>query len=157
MKKFFKEFKEFALRGNVFDMAVGVMIASAFGKIVSSIVDDLLMPLISLLTGGVHFEDWYVVLSGERPSATATLAEAKEAGCAVLSYGNFISVVIDFIIVALCIFLMVKLMNKLKKPAPAAEPAKAPRLCPYCYGEVHDAATRCPHCTSVIEIPAVKE
>ena len=116
---FIKEFKEFAMKGNVMDMAVGVIIGGAFGKIVSSLVGDVLMPLIGKLTGGVSFVDLFVNLGDGNFN---TLAEAKEAGAAVFAYGQFIQNIIDFLIVALCIFLMIKGMNKLKKEKPA-EPA----------------------------------
>ncbi len=122
MANFVQEFKDFAMRGNVMDMAVGVIIGGAFGKIVSSLVDDVLMPLISKATGGVSFTDLFVTL-GE--GEFKTLAEAKEAGCAVLAYGRFIQNILDFLIIAFCIFLMIKGMNKLnkKKEEPAPEPA----------------------------------
>ena len=113
---FVKEFKEFAMKGNVMDMAVGVIIGGAFGKIVTSLVGDVLMPLISVATGGVSFVDLFISLDG---SAYKTLAEAKEAGAAVFAYGQFIQNIFDFIIIALCIFLMIKAMNKLKKEKPA--------------------------------------
>jgi large conductance mechanosensitive channel len=117
---FIKEFKEFAVKGNVMDMAVGVIIGGAFGKIVTSLVGDLLMPLIGVATGGISFVDLFINLSG---GTAKTLAEAKEAGDAVFAYGQFIQNVIDFLIIAFCIFLMIKGMNKLKKkeePAPEA-------------------------------------
>ena len=118
---FIKEFKEFAVKGNVMDMAVGVIIGGAFGKIVSSLVDDILMPLIGKATGGVSFTDLFVNLGDGNYS---TLAAAKEAGAAVLAYGQFIQNILDFIIIAFCIFLMIKAMNKLKRkkeePAPEA-------------------------------------
>ena len=113
---FIKEFKEFAMKGNVMDMAVGVIIGGAFGKIVSSLVSDVLMPLIGKLTGGVSFTDLFVNLGEGQYN---TLAEAQEAGAAVLAYGQFIQNIIDFIIIAFCIFLMIKGMNKLKKEKPA--------------------------------------
>ena len=113
---FIKEFKEFAMKGNVMDMAVGVIIGGAFGKIVSSLVSDVLMPLIGKLTGGVSFTDLFVNLGEGQYN---TLAEAQEAGAAVLAYGQFIQNIIDFIIIAFCIFLMIKAMNKLKKEKPA--------------------------------------
>ena len=117
-----KEFKEFAMKGNVMDMAVGVIIGGAFGKIVSSLVNDILMPLIGKITGGVSFVDLFVNLSG---GTAKTLAEAKEAGDAVFAYGQFIQNVFDFIIIAFCIFLMIKGMNKLKKEKPAEPEAPA--------------------------------
>jgi len=119
---FISEFKEFAMKGNVMDMAVGVIIGGAFGKIVSSLVNDILMPLIGKLTGGVSFVDLFVNLSG---GTAKTLAEAKEAGDAVFAYGQFIQNIIDFIIIAFCIFLMIKGMNKLKKEKPAEPEAPA--------------------------------
>ena len=116
---FIKEFKEFAVKGNVMDMAVGVIIGGAFGKIVTSLVSDVLMPVIGKMTGGISFTDMFVNL-GE--GSYKTLAEAQEAGAAVLAYGQFIQNIIDFIIIAFCIFLMIKGMNKLKKEKPE-EPA----------------------------------
>ena len=119
---FIKEFKEFAVKGNVMDMAVGVIIGGAFGKIVTSLVSDVLMPLIGKMTGGMSFTDLFVNLGdGEYK----TLAEAQEAGAAVLAYGQFIQNIIDFIIIAFCIFLMIKGMNKLKKEKPAEPEAPA--------------------------------
>ena len=119
---FIKEFKEFAMKGNVMDMAVGVIIGGAFGKIVTSLVSDVLMPLIGKATGGVSFTDLFVNLGdGEYK----TLAEAQEAGAAVLAYGQFIQNILDFIIIAFCIFLMIKGMNKLKKEKPAEPEAPA--------------------------------
>ena len=125
MAKFIQEFKEFALKGNVMDMAVGVIIGGAFGKIVSSLVDDVLMPLIGKLTGGVSFTDLFVNL-GE--GEFKTLAEAKEAGAAVLAYGQFLQNILDFLIIAFCIFLMIKGMNNLtkKKEEPAPEAPAGP-------------------------------
>jgi large conductance mechanosensitive channel len=122
---FVKEFKEFAMKGNVMDMAVGVIIGGAFGKIVTSLVNDVLMPVISLCTGGVDFTNLFVKLSGD--GDFKTLAEAQEAGASVMAYGQFIQNIVDFLIVAFCIFLMIKAMNKLTKkkeeePAPAPEP-----------------------------------
>ena len=122
---FVKEFKEFAMKGNVMDMAVGVIIGGAFGKIVTSLVNDVLMPVVSLCTGGVDFTNLFVKLSGE--GDFNTLAEAQEAGASVMAYGQFIQNIVDFLIVAFCIFLMIKGMNKLNKkkeeePAPAPEP-----------------------------------
>lgn len=145
-----KDFKDFAFKGNVIDMAVGVVIATAFGKIVSSIVNDIIMPLVGFIIG-FDFSSWFVSLDG---NTYATLAEATEVGAPLLHYGNLISVVIDFLIIAFCIFLVVRLINKAKtlgkkKEEPA--PAKQPRLCPYCYSEIHDDATRCPHCTSELK------
>ena len=122
---FIKEFKEFAMKGNVMDMAVGVIIGGAFGKIVTSLVNDVLMPLISTVTGGISFVDLFVNLSDD--VKYKTLAEAQEAGASVFAYGQFIQNIIDFIIIALCIFLMIKAMNKMKKKEePAPEAPKGP-------------------------------
>ena len=141
-----KEFKEFAVKGNVVDLAVGVIIGAAFGKIVTSLVNDIIMPPIGLLTGGVNFSDLFVQLKGE---AVATLAAAKEAGVPTLNYGNLIQTVIDFMIVAIAIFVMVKWINKLKKEPPKAEPNT--RECPFCTTQIPKKASRCPSCTSQVE------
>jgi len=151
MKKFLSEFKAFAMKGNVIDMAVGVMIGGAFGKIVTSLVNDLFMPLLGLLTGGVDFTNLFIALDG---NTYATIADATEAGAATFNYGTFISTVVDFVLIALCIFLFVKFINHFKKPAAPAPEKPAPRLCPFCKGELHAEAVRCPHCTS--EVGAAK-
>ncbi|HVY06830.1 MAG TPA: large conductance mechanosensitive channel protein MscL [Burkholderiales bacterium] len=117
------EFKEFAIKGNVMDLAVGVIIGAAFGKIVDSVVNDLIMPLIGKVTGGLDFSNYYIALNGQPPGLP--LAEAKKAG-AVFAYGNFITVLLYFVILAFIIFLMIKQMNKLKKAAPPAEPPPTP-------------------------------
>ncbi len=135
MSKLMKEFKEFAFKGNVVDMAVGVMIGSAFSGIVPSIVNDLVTPIIAVLTGSVDFSSLVIKL-GEGEAAP------------FIAVGNFIQTVINFFIIAMCIFMMVKAINKLKKPAPAPAPAKPARKCPFCKSEIADDATRCPHCTS---------
>lgn len=140
--KFIKEFKEFAVKGNVIDLAVGVIIGGAFGKIVSSLVNDIFMPVISLLTGGANIGSLYLPLNGQN---YASLEAAKEAGAAVLNYGQFLQNIIDFLIIAFCIFLFVKGINKMKKPAAAPAPV---HTCPYCTQPVSEKATRCPHCTS---------
>ena len=134
------------MRGNVMDMAVGVIVGGAFGKIVSSLVNDMLMPVISLVTGGINFKDLFIPLK-EMDPAIKTVTAAQEAGIATLNYGMFIQTVIDFLIIALSIFLFVKAINSFRKKEEAA-PAPAPRLCPYCRQAVADDATRCPHCTS---------
>ena len=122
---FVKEFKEFAMKGNVMDMAVGVIIGGAFGKIVTSLVNDILMPIVSMATGGIDFTNLFVNLSSD--DKFETLAAAQEAGASVFAYGQFIQNIIDFIIIALCIFLMIKAMNKLKKKEePAPEAPKGP-------------------------------
>ncbi|MBP3657327.1 MAG: large conductance mechanosensitive channel protein MscL [Clostridia bacterium] len=150
MKKFFEEFKAFAMRGNVIDMAIGVVIGSAFGKITTSMVNDIFMPLLGILTGGVNFGGLFYALDG---NTYASIEAAAEAGVGTLNYGVFIQNIVDFLLIALCMFLVVKFMNKMhKKPEEApAEPAKEPRLCPFCKSEIADDATRCPHCTSVLD------
>ena len=147
MTGWIKEFKDFAVRGNVMDMAVGVIIGAAFGKIVTSLVNDVIMPPIGLLAGGIDFSNLFINLSG---TPAATLAEAKAASLPVIAYGSFINTVINFLIQAWAIFLVVKCANKLRKPAPEA-PKPEPRLCPYCFSEVNEKATRCPHCTSELK------
>lgn len=153
LKKVWREFKQFAFRGNVLDMAVGVMIASAFGKIVTSVVNDLFMPLIGCLLGGVAFENLFVVLDGGG-AHYATLQEAQEAGAAVFAYGSFLSVVVDFLIIAACIFLLLKVIAKLNFRRKEPEAVPKPRLCPYCRMEIAADATRCPHCTSQLAADA---
>jgi len=141
----FKEFKDFAMRGNVVDMAVGIIIGAAFGKIVSSLVNDVVMPPIGLLLGNVDFTELFINLSDQQ---YATLAAAKEAGAATINYGMFVNTVLDFVIVAFAIFIMVRLMNRLKRqetPAPAIPTTKE---CPKCLSTVPLKATRCAYCTS---------
>ena len=144
MKKFLEEFKAFAMRGNVVDMAIGVVIGGAFGSITTSLVNDIFMPLLGVITGGINFGGLFYALDGQ---TYASIEAAKEAGVGTLNYGAFIQYVINFILIAFCMFIVVRLMNKLKKPAPA----KPKRLCPYCRSEIADDATRCPHCTSVLD------
>jgi len=139
-----KEFKEFAMKGNVLDMAVGIIIGAAFGKIVSSFVSDLLMPPLGLLLGNVDFANLFVTLS---EGSYASLAAAKEAGAATLNYGVFLNTVIDFVFVAFAVFLLVKQVNRLKRPAPAPPT----RDCPHCISAIPVKATRCPACTSNLE------
>jgi large conductance mechanosensitive channel len=143
---FVKEFKEFAVKGNVMDMAIGIIIGGAFGKIVSSLVTDIIMPPIGKLLGGVDFASLFINLG---PDKYATLAEATEAGAATINYGLFINTVIDFLIIALAIFMVIKQMNRLKKkeePAPVAAPTT--KECPHCITQIPIKATRCPNCTS---------
>ena len=139
-----KEFNKFALRANMIDLAVGMIIGSAFTGIVNSLVNDIIMPIVSIFTGKVDFTNWFVSLDG---SHYATLEAAQAAGAATFNYGSFISNVINFIIMAFVVFMFVKLMNKLshKEEAPAAPTTKK---CPYCQSEISIEATRCPHCTS---------
>jgi large conductance mechanosensitive channel len=145
----FKEFKEFVSKGNVMDLAVGVIIGAAFGKIVASLVDDIVMPVVGLLLGKIDFSNLYINLSG---GTYASLAEAKKAGAATLNYGLFINVMIDFLIIALVIFMMVKWVNKLRRPALAPAPA-APTTkdCPFCFSAIPIKAVRCPACTSELK------
>lgn len=138
-----KEFKEFAMRGNVMDMAIGIVIGVAFGRIVTSLVNDVLMPPIGLILGKVDFSSLFINLSG---TSYPTLAEAKKAGAAVMAYGAFLNTILDFVIVAFVIFLLIRQLNRLKKPAPAAPPAT--KDCPFCLSAIPIKATRCPHCTS---------
>ena len=144
-----KEFKEFAMKGNVMDLAVGVIIGAAFGKIVTSLINDIIMPVIGLLLGKVDFSNLFINLSA---GSYATLAEAKKAGAAALRYGLFVNALIDFLIIALVIFMMVKWVNKLRRPAPAAMPA-APttKECPFCFTAIPVKAVRCPACTSELK------
>ena len=147
-----REFREFAMRGNVIDMAVGIIIGGAFGKIVSSLVNDVIMPLVGMLLGKFDFSNLFISLSG---GSYATLADAKAAGAATLNYGMFIGSVVDFVIIAFAIFLMVKWMSGLKAQftAPEAKPEAEPenpttKECPYCLSVIPINATRCGHCTS---------
>jgi large conductance mechanosensitive channel len=140
-----KEFKEFAMKGNVIDMAVGVIIGTAFGKIVSSMVSDILMPPIGLLMGKVDFSSLFISLSGQSfPSLTA----AKAAGAPTINYGVFFQAIFDFVIVAFVIFLLVKQVNRLKREPVAPPPAPTTKDCPYCLSSIPIKATRCAHCTS---------
>ena len=140
-----KEFKEFAMRGNVLDMAVGIIIGAAFGRIVSSFVADVLMPPIGALTGGSDFTNYFITLRG---TAQPTLAAAKAAGAVTINYGVFINAVLDFLVVAFAIFLLIRQVNRLKKqeaPAPAAPTTKE---CPQCLSVIPLNAKRCAHCTT---------
>ena len=143
-----KEFKEFAMRGNVVDLAIGVIIGAAFGAVVTSLVGDIIMPPISLLTGGLDFSNKFVVLKAGKDGADSftNIADAVKAGAVTWNYGNFITLIINFVIVAFAIFLMVRAFNRMKKPQPNA-PAVA-KDCPACTMSIPIKATRCPHCTS---------
>ena len=146
-----KEFKEFAMRGSVVDLAVGVIIGGAFGKIVTSAVNDMIMPPIGKAMGNVNFVDLFINLDGSK-GPFKSLADAKAAGAAVIAYGSFINTVIDFLIVAFCIFAAVKAMNTLqRKQAEAPTPAPSTKLCEYCVSDIPLKATRCPHCTSQVK------
>lgn len=148
---FFKEFKEFISKGNVIDLAVGVIIGGAFSGIVTNLVTNIITPVISLITGKVSFTDLFISLDGtEYP----TLAAAQEAGAATLNYGLFIQAVIDFIIIAFVIFLLVKGINKIRnigKKEEVVEVAPTTKVCPFCKTEINIEATRCPNCTSELE------
>lgn len=143
-----KEFKEFAMRGNVMDMAIGIILGAAFGKIVSSFLKDVLMPPIGMLLGGVDFGNLFYPLSD---GTFATLAEAQEAGAATVNYGVFFNTVLDFAIVAFVIFMVIRTMNRLKKQeeAPPAEPTT--KDCPHCLSSIPIKATRCAQCTSQVD------
>ena len=141
----FKEFKEFAMRGNVLDMAVGIIVGAAFGRIITSLVSDVIMPPIGLLLGKVDFSGLFLNISGK---SYDTLAAAKAAGAATINYGTFLNTVIDFIIVAFVIFLLVRQINRWSKPALAAAPTT--KECPYCVSAIPIKATRCPNCTSQV-------
>jgi large conductance mechanosensitive channel len=144
-----KEFKEFAMRGNVVDMAVGIIIGAAFGGIVKSLVADIIMPPIGLLLGGVDFSNIYLNLSG---GDYESLAAAQEAGAATINVGVFINALINFVIVAFALFILIRAINQLKRKeeeAPAAEPTT--KECPFCFSTIPLKATRCGHCTSQLE------
>lgn len=148
-KSFMTEFKNFATKGNLIDMAIGVVVGGAFGKITTSLVNDIIMPLVSLATGKIDFTNLFIVLSGE--NTYATLAEAQEAGALTLNYGNLITVILDFLLIALTIFIvMKKILVPRKKKNVAPEPVTT-KECPFCKSTIHIDATRCPHCTSELE------
>jgi len=148
----FKEFRKFAVKGNVLDMAVGIIIGAAFGKIVNSLVEDVIMPPVGLLLGKVDFASLFISLNGQR---YASLAAAKEAGAPTLNYGLFLNNILSFLIVAFAVFLLVKTVNRLREelePEEAAPPAAPPeKACPFCRSQIALEATRCPHCTSMLE------
>ncbi len=146
-----KEFKEFIMRGNVMDMAVGIIIGAAFGKIVSSFVSDVLMPPIGLILGKVDFTNLFITVSGQ---SFATLEEAKKAGAVTIRYGLFINTIIDFIIVALAIFLMIRQVNRFSRKPEAAPAAPTTKDCPFCLSVIPLKAVRCPHCTSELKATA---
>src|SRR2546426_211876 len=148
MKQIWKEFKEFAVKGNAVDLAVGVIIGAAFGSIVNSLVKDVVMPPISLLAGGLDFSNKFVILRAAKDGATAfnTPADAIKAGAITWNYGNFITLMINFLIVAFAIFLVVRGLNRLKRPKPSAPPVV--KDCPACAMTIPVKATRCPHCTT---------
>jgi large conductance mechanosensitive channel len=143
-----KEFREFAARGNVLDLAVGVIIGAAFGRIVTSLVSDMIMPPIGMVIGGLDFSNMFVALNG---GTYASLAAAQAAGAPTINYGRFANTVLEFLIVAFVIFMLVRQINRLKTPVPAA-PQDDSRDCPYCVSRIPRKATRCPHCTSEVRI-----
>ncbi|MBV8062250.1 MAG: large-conductance mechanosensitive channel protein MscL [Nevskia sp.] len=140
-----QEFKEFAVKGNVIDMAVGVIIGAAFGKIVTSFTNDVLLPPIGLLLGKMDFSNLFLALNGQ---TYATLADAKKAAAPTINFGLFINAIIDFTIVAFMLFMLIKQINRLKTPPPAPAPAVPTKNCPYCATAIPPAAVRCPNCTS---------
>ncbi len=147
-----KDFKEFALKGNMVDLAIGVIIGAAFGKIVTSLTEDVLMPPLGMLMGKVDFSSLLINLTPDKLTKAGkpvvSLADAKEAGAAVIAYGQFINTVIGFTLVALVVFLLVKQINRLRKAE--AAPAPTTKECPHCVSAIPLAATRCPHCTSTL-------
>ena len=143
-----KEFKEFAIKGNMLDMAVGVIIGSAFSGLVTALVNSVIMPLLSVFTGKLDFSQLFIAMDGK---AYATLAEAEAAGASIVAYGSFISQVLNFLIMAFVVFMFVKGMNRIRdhgKKAAAPAPAPATKKCPFCLSEIALEASRCPHCTS---------
>lgn len=147
----FKEFRDFAARGNVIDLAVGVIIGVAFGKIVTSLVNDLIMPPIGMALGRISFKDFFVSLNG---ASYATLAEAQAAGAPTLNYGLFLNSIVEFLIVAFAVFLLVRQINRLKPQVPTPS-APDQRDCPYCISRIPAAARRCPFCTSELTAASV--
>ena len=148
----FKDFKEFAMRGNVVDMAVGIIIGAAFGTIIRSLVADVIMPPIGLLLGNVDFTDLFIVLkSGSVTGPYASLAAAKEAGAVTINYGVFVNTVISFLIVAFAVFVLIRNLNKLKRKEEAPAPEPTTKECPHCFTTIPINATRCPNCTSQLK------
>jgi len=142
---FLKEFKEFAMKGNVMDLAIGVVIGAAFGKIVSSLVNDIIMPLVTLITGKIDFVNLFVSLDGK---PYESFIAAKEAGAPTVNYGQFITNFIDFLIIAFVIFIFVRQINRFKRKPAAAPAPVTTKACPYCHSSIHLEATKCPNCTS---------
>jgi large conductance mechanosensitive channel len=143
-----KEFRDFAIKGNVIDLAIGIIIGTAFGRIVTSLVTDIIMPPLGVLLSNVDFSNLYINLSGK---AYASLADAKTAGAATINYGLFINNIINFIIVAFVIFLLVRAINRMKKAPVPAPVAPTTKECPFCYTQIPLKATRCPNCTSELK------
>jgi len=152
IKDMMNEFKKFVMRGSVIDMAVGIIIGGAFTKIVNSMVADVMMPPLGLLIGKVDFSNWFVVIKqGTTAGPYATIAEAQAAGATTMNLGLFLNAIISFVIVAFCIFLLIKAINKLNSPKEQAPIPVSTKKCPYCCSEIALEATRCPHCTSEIK------
>lgn len=149
-----KEFKEFAIKGSVVDMAVGIIIGAAFTGVVQSLVKDVLMPPLGLLMGGMDFSELFIVLKeGSVPPPYNTVAAAQEVGAVTLNYGVFFNTAISFLIVSFAVFILIKYINKLKRPKEAPEPvAPSIKKCTYCFSDIPVEATRCPHCTSKLEV-----
>lgn len=145
MKKVIGEFREFAVRGNVVDMAVGILIGAAFGKVVNSLVEDILMPPIGLFTKKIDFSNLFINLSG---GSYKSLTEAKAAGAVTINYGLFINNITSFLVVGLCVFFLVRQINKLKRREDSTSIAPTQKSCPYCFSSISVNASRCPHCTS---------
>ena len=147
MQKMFKEFKQFAIKGNMIDLAVGMIIGTSFNKIVSSLVNDMIMPVLGIFTGKIDFAQLFIALDGK---TYETLSAAEEAGAACFKYGSFIAGLIDFLIMAFIVFLFVRGVNKLREANKEPEAPKAPttKTCPFCKSSINIEATRCPHCTS---------
>jgi large conductance mechanosensitive channel len=148
-----KEFKEFAMKGNVIDMAVGIIIGAAFGTIVNSLVQDVIMPPIGLLLGSVDFSNIFAVLKeGKVAGPYASLAAAKSAGAVTINFGVFVNTIISFIIVAFAVFLLVRTINKLRRQEEAPPPVPTTKECTYCFSNIPIQATRCPNCTSELKV-----
>jgi large conductance mechanosensitive channel len=143
-----KEFREFAVKGNVMDLAIGVIIGGAFGKIVTSLVNDIIMPLVGILVGNVDFSNLFLALG---KGSFRTIEEAKSSGVATLNFGMFINNIIDFLIVAFSIFIVIKQINRFTKKKEVIQKAPSTKSCPFCITEINIKATRCPHCTAVID------
>ena len=148
-----KEFKEFVMRGNVIDMAVGIIIGAAFGTIVTSLVADIIMPPIGLLLGNVDFSNLFIVLKeGKAAGPYASMAAAKAAGAVSINIGVFINTIISFLIVAFAVFMMIRTLNKLKRQQEAPPPVPTTKECAYCFSTIPIKATRCPNCTSELKV-----
>lgn len=149
-KKMWKEFKQFAVKGNIIDMAVGIIIGSAFSKIVSSLVNDVIMPIFGLITKKMDFNSLFIALDGK---TYESIAAAKEVSAPILTYGVFLSAILDFLIIAFSMFIVIRQINKIKKKEPEQKPAEpTTKVCRYCQSTISIKATRCPHCTSELKV-----